>query len=741
MANIKDVAKAAGVSVSTVSNIINDRTFVTEELHQKVIQAMQELDYHPNFLAMNLRKKRINFIGVIVSSLLGHTHQILDGIYRVAKQNKCQPILKIVNSPNEEHREIEALLQMSVSGIIVISSNLNESLIRHYNEVDLPIVFVDHYPINSENNVVRFHNREIVSNLTAELMGQGRRVGLITGNRFLGSEEDCVRGYLEALDSNVQEAPIMLETDFNKERAFAGLFNFVCDLSTVPDCFIVSSSHLAKTVSEICGLLNLENICIYALSGDSWYKHRGDSISYIPRDAIYCGIQATKLLFENIEQAVAFDTQQITIDTRGSTGEVFEEQPQICQFDTKEQKTLKLLLLKSNISNAIEKLSKDFTANTGIRVQVTAASQQELARIVQDNTRSRSSEYDIVMADMHWLQELKEQHAFCKLNDLIHMNDILPRYVRDVRNYILSEAEGDDIFALPILAGYQMLAYRSDLFEDALLKKKFYLKYGVELRPPRTWNEYNLVAKFFTRSVNEESPVRFGTCLTGSNPEGIMAEFLPRQWSYHGHFIGKNGLSLQSVANLKAVKNLCECYQYSYPDCRDYLEDEQIQEFSKGDIAMISTYNVHLQDKLDFFNQNISFARLPGSSALIGGWLLGINAYSKNIDESVRFLQWEMSDRISVHSSLLGQISPFKSVFFDNELLTIYPWMSIVNEQSITLRGKEFGTLGYQGNSVGRQFERMLSDHLWEAILGQIEPEDVLSNTQTIFSDAFSGGA
>jgi len=192
-----------------------------------------------------------------------------------------------------------------------------------------------------------------------------------------------------------------------------------------------------------------------------------------------------------------------------------------------------------------------------------------------------------------------------------------------------------------------------------------------------------------------------------------------------------------SVANLKAVKNLCESYRYSYPDCMDFLEDEQVQEFAKGNIAMIATYNVHLQDKLDFSDQNIRFARLPGSSALIGGWLLGINAHSNQIEESALFLNWEMSDRISVHSSLLGQISPFKSVFYDNELLTIYPWMSIINERSVALRGKEFGTLSFRNDCPGRQLEKILADNLWHAILGDIPPEDVMRETQKHFPDAF----
>lgn len=736
MSNIKDVAKRAGVSVATVSNILNNKTSVSEELHQKVIKAMEELDYHPNFLAINLRRKKIGFIGVVVSSLTGHYHQMFEGINQIAKEHRCQPILKIVSSAIEEIKEIDSLIQLSVSGIIVVSSYLNEEVTRHYDETGIPIVFVDHYPINTEHNVVRFDNYQIVGNLTAELMKQQKTVGLITGSRFLGSEDECVRGYLENLDETVQKTPMLFETEFNKERAFAGLINYLCDLPTLPDCIIASAAHLAKTVSEICSMLNMKDVAVFALSGDSWYKYRGDSMAYLRRDAIRCGIQAATLLFQNMEKPAIFETKQICIEPHGVVQQMFDQQVLVAPKESK-GKTLKLLLLESNVSKTVETLSRDFTVQTGINVSVTAASQTELIQVIQENARNHSSEYDIIMADMHWLQQLKQEDVFCRLNDLVPLDKIMPRYVRDVRSYILSGNEGEDLYALPILAGYQMLAYRSDLFDDDLLKKKFYLKYGVQLCPPQTWNEFNLIAKFFTRQFNEESPVEYGTCLTGSKPEGIMAEFLPRQWSYKGKFLGGNGLDMVSVANLRAVKNLCESYQYSYPDCMDFLEEEQVQEFAKGNIAMISSYNVHLQDKLDFTNQNIRFARIPGSSALIGGWMLGINAYSEQIEESALFLNWEMSDRISVHSSLLGQISPFKSVFYDNELLTIYPWMRIINEPAVALRGKEFGTLSFPNDNVGRRLEQTLSDNLWRAIMGEITPEEVLKNTQTCFPDAF----
>ena len=73
----------------------------------------------------------------------------------------------------------------------------------------------------------------------------------------------------------------------------------------------------------------------------------------------------------------------------------------------------------------------------------------------------------------------------------------------------------------------------------------------------------------------------------------------------------------------------------------------------------------------------------------------------------------------------------------DSELLTIYPWMRIINEPSVALRGKEFGTLNFPNDNEGRRLEQTLADNLWKAIKEEITPDDVLKLTQACFPDAF----
>ena len=74
---------------------------------------------------------------------------------------------------------------------------------------------------------------------------------------------------------------------------------------------------------------------------------------------------------------------------------------------------------------------------------------------------------------------------------------------------------------------------------------------------------------------------------------------------------------------------------------------------------------------------------------MIGGWFIGISAYSERVEESVKFLEWELSNRISIRSSLFGQVSPFKKVFYDSELLKLYPWMDVVNMRKVEPKKKE----------------------------------------------------
>ncbi|SDY23264.1 LacI family transcriptional regulator, sucrose operon repressor [Evansella caseinilytica] len=142
MANIKDVAKRAGVSVTTVSRVINNRGYIGKETRKKVEKAMAEIDYSPNQIARALQRSQSFLIGVVVPDS-GHPFfaELIKNIELFAYNNNYK--LLICNSLDEAKKEakyISMLRENRVDGIIMCSQTLD---VEEYKKVQLPIVSFD----------------------------------------------------------------------------------------------------------------------------------------------------------------------------------------------------------------------------------------------------------------------------------------------------------------------------------------------------------------------------------------------------------------------------------------------------------------------------------------------------------------------------------------------------------------------------------------------------------------------
>jgi len=143
-ANIQDVANKAGVSVTTVSRIMNNRGSISDKTRQKVQNAMQELNYFPNQLAINLFKKRTQLVGLIVPDV-SHSFFATEIKYIERSLHIKDYKLILCNPEDDNNREKEYLdmLQCNkVDGIIIASHTLD---LEDYEKVMLPIVALDRY--------------------------------------------------------------------------------------------------------------------------------------------------------------------------------------------------------------------------------------------------------------------------------------------------------------------------------------------------------------------------------------------------------------------------------------------------------------------------------------------------------------------------------------------------------------------------------------------------------------------
>ena len=143
MANIKDVAKLAGVSVTTVSRVLNNKGYISQDTYESVYKAIDQLDYVPNQIARNLFRQKSYYISLIVPD---SSHPFWAEItkYIEKKLYKHHYKLFLCNTGDTEDKErdyIKMMRENMVDGIILGTHMLAES---EYQNLDLPIVAFDY---------------------------------------------------------------------------------------------------------------------------------------------------------------------------------------------------------------------------------------------------------------------------------------------------------------------------------------------------------------------------------------------------------------------------------------------------------------------------------------------------------------------------------------------------------------------------------------------------------------------
>lgn len=198
MTTIKDVAKAANVSVATVSRVINNKGYVNDETRRLVERAIKELNYVPNQLARSLYNKESKLISVFVPHINTQFYsELLDGIEDKALELGYKIMLCITK--DNEQRELEYIQivnQYNIDGIIVASNAHNaESLIKS----NFPVVTVDH--ILSENIPSITSNNMIGGAIAAQRLIHGKAsfVLELRGPSFLLTTAERSAGFRQTL--------------------------------------------------------------------------------------------------------------------------------------------------------------------------------------------------------------------------------------------------------------------------------------------------------------------------------------------------------------------------------------------------------------------------------------------------------------------------------------------------------------------------------------------------------------
>ena len=200
--SIKDIARAAGVSHSTVSRALSDSPLVREETKKRIQQLAQEMGYSPNIAARSLVTKRTWMLGLVVTTIADpFVSEVVRGIEETALDQGYGVILCQSNA--EAAREIaavRALREQRVDAVIVSASRVGDLYLRVLEEIQAPIVLVNNEQSSSRVHHVLSDDVQGGRTATEYLLSLGhRRIGYISGPPEHKSSENRLRGYQEAL--------------------------------------------------------------------------------------------------------------------------------------------------------------------------------------------------------------------------------------------------------------------------------------------------------------------------------------------------------------------------------------------------------------------------------------------------------------------------------------------------------------------------------------------------------------
>lgn len=207
-------------------------------------------------------------------------------------------------------------------------------------------------------------------------------------------------------------------------------------------------------------------------------------------------------------------------------------------------------------------IAEKFTAETGIEVKFTVVPYAGVYEKLSAEIASGTSSYDVATIDVIWMAKFAE---FAAPLDALFTDAVKA----DLPPALLADAQvGGKLIGMPAWANAEILFYRTDLFGDAKQQEAFKAKYGYDLAPPKTWEQYRDVAIFFTQDTDGDGKTDlFGTDTKGANPEEWMAHVL--QAGSPGVVLdGDGNVIVDNEAHLKALQFYTGLY------CDDHVSPE-----------------------------------------------------------------------------------------------------------------------------------------------------------------------
>ncbi|MFG3438887.1 LacI family DNA-binding transcriptional regulator [Nonomuraea sp. NPDC047897] len=305
MARIKDVAARAGVSVATVSRVLNDNPSVTEETRNRVNDAMAALNYRPNAVARSLRTEATRTLGLIIGDIL---NPFFAELARAVEDEAREAGYTVVIGNADERADqqdhyVRTLMEQRVDGLIICPTAEVTPLVQEVGKGERPLVFLDRTLHGVDVPSVRADGATAIAELVAHLRALGhRRIAFVSGPGTLSTGRERTAAFLRAAADHGLTVPeeYVRMGDF---RAGSGrrITAELLDLPEPPQAIFLGDNLMALgALDEIRGRgLDIPgDVAVASFDDVPWFNHIQPRITAISQPTAELGRRAVRVILD-----------------------------------------------------------------------------------------------------------------------------------------------------------------------------------------------------------------------------------------------------------------------------------------------------------------------------------------------------------------------------------------------------------------------------------------------------------
>ena len=307
---MRRIAERAGVSIGTVSHVINETAKVRLKLRERVIEAIRSMGYQPSALAQGLRKNRTNMLGMVIPDI---TNPFFPGVVRGVEDVAYKRSFRVIlcnadNDPSKEASYVRELRSYHIAGLLIIpavSADIGGHL-RGYSSASVPVVCIDRVPDGWNGDSVLVANEEGAYLATRHLIQMGHeRLAVITGPLGLTNAAERLKGFRRALS----EAGIEIEPEFVQEARFDTTSGYQAALRLLrmlprPTAIFACNDLMAFGVLQATRELGLRcpaDLSITGFDSLEFTKFTDPSLTSVYQPGYQLGATAARILLQRVD--------------------------------------------------------------------------------------------------------------------------------------------------------------------------------------------------------------------------------------------------------------------------------------------------------------------------------------------------------------------------------------------------------------------------------------------------------